>query len=98
MIHMPHEWLDITKQILADHIPDRKVLAFGSRVSGAHLKPHSDIDLCILGDAPVADPVMRALREAFSASQIPVRVDILNWSEVSPILRDNIMEFAEPVA
>ncbi|WP_230471596.1 nucleotidyltransferase family protein [Kingella kingae] len=41
--------LQIVQTILRQHIPQRTVWAFGSRVNGK-AKPYSDLDLAVLGD------------------------------------------------
>ena len=41
--------LDIVRTILARHVPEREVRAFGSRVSGP-AKKFSDLDLAVMGE------------------------------------------------
>ena len=43
----------IVREILQRHVPDRKVLAFGSRATWT-AKDYSDLDLAILGDEPLS--------------------------------------------
>ena len=60
--------------------PDHQAMAFGSRVrvgSEAHpLKPHADLDIALTG-SPLAAHEMFALRDAFSESDLPFRVDVM---------------------
>jgi predicted nucleotidyltransferase len=71
--------LDEVLRILAAHVPDREVWAFGSRVGG-RAKEFSDLDLAILGDGPVSNAVLADLREAFRESALPFRVDVIDWA------------------
>ncbi|MDK4525326.1 nucleotidyltransferase domain-containing protein [Kingella kingae] len=48
----PDEW-QIVQTILRQHIPQRTVWAFGSRVNGK-AKPYSDLDLAVLGDTSLS--------------------------------------------
>lgn len=71
--------LDEVLRILAEHVPDREVWAFGSRVSGTARKS-SDLDLAILGDVPLSAAVLADLREAFRESDLPLKVDVIDWA------------------
>lgn len=94
-VHLCSEDLKLIKDILKHHLPNHHVLIFGSRVA-AHHKPHSDVDLCILGDEPLSLKQTALLREAFSESDLPMRVDIVDWatltSEFKNIIKKNSMQ------
>lgn len=85
----PHQ-LELVRTILCAHIPERKVWAFGSRVTGEHLKPFSDLDLAIGGAEPLEWNTLANLREAFSASNLPFRVDLVDWATTSEAFRQII--------
>lgn len=86
MISLLPEELKEVQHILARHIPDRDVYAFGSRVDGQGWQ-HSDLDLVIMGDEPV-DLLTRALlREAFEESWLPFRVDLGEWATTGESFR-----------
>lgn len=72
------EW-HIVQSILKQHIPQRTVWAFGSRVNG-HAKPYSDLDLVILGDEPLSLAEHAALTDGFSESDLPFKVDLVDWN------------------
>ena len=72
--------LNAVKTILHHHIPAREVWAFGSRVTG-NVKPFSDLDLAIIGSEPVPAPTLADLKDAFSESDLPFKVDIVDWAE-----------------
>ncbi|MDE7540931.1 nucleotidyltransferase family protein [Gluconobacter sphaericus] len=71
----------IVLRILNEIVPDRDVRAFGSRVTGK-AKPFSDLDLAIMGDEPLPLETRAQLEEAFSASDLPWKVDVLDWAQV----------------
>lgn len=90
MIGLTQEQLKIVKDILQKHVPKQTVWAFGSRVKGT-AKPYSDLDLCILGK-PLSFHEMSLFREAFSESNLPFRVDIIQWEEISEEFQTVIKE------
>ncbi|MBS0986471.1 nucleotidyltransferase family protein [Acetobacter thailandicus] len=69
----------IVLRILNEIVPDREVRAFGSRVTGK-AKPFSDLDLAIMGDEPLPLETRARLEEAFSDSELPWKVDVLDWT------------------
>ena len=80
------EQLKIVCDILAHHIPGREVRIFGSRAIG-RAKPHSDIDLVIMGDELLPVTTMRILRDAFDDSDLPFQVDFVEWAGTSEEFR-----------
>jgi len=74
----PNEW-EIVRDILERHVPDREVWAFGSRVKGT-AKPYSDLDLTILGSEPLALSTAAELADDFSESDLPFKVEIVDWA------------------
>ncbi|MBC7983045.1 MAG: nucleotidyltransferase domain-containing protein [Candidatus Obscuribacterales bacterium] len=72
--------------ILQQQIPNNVVLAFGSRVTGTS-KPFSDLDLAILGDEPLPAVVLSNLGEAFDDSDLPFKVDIVDWATTNESFR-----------
>ncbi|HEY8190035.1 MAG TPA: nucleotidyltransferase domain-containing protein [Micavibrio sp.] len=93
MIDLPDDQLAIIRQILKQYIPGREIVVFGSRVRG-RAKPYSDIDLCVMGDVPLEDSVKTALSEAFSESDLPIKVDIVDWATTQPGFRKIIEDQA----
>ena len=74
----PDLWA-IVRDILRKHVPDYEVWAFGSRVKGA-AKPYSDLDLAIISDRRLSLDVTAGLSEDFSESDLPWRVDVVDWA------------------
>jgi predicted nucleotidyltransferase len=69
----------IVLRILNEIVPDREVRVFGSRVTGK-AKPFSDLDLAIMDDEPLSLETRARLEEAFSESELPWKVDVLDWA------------------
>lgn len=89
MIALQSKHLSIVKAILHQYLPDRKVGVFGSRATHSE-KPWSDLDLCVMGDKALTLTELAMLREAFSESDLPVRVDIVDWASATPAFQDII--------
>lgn len=90
MLQLKPVYINTVKKILKKYIPEKQVLVFGSRVTKT-FKPHSDIDLCVMGDAPLSLEQLATLRDAFSESSLPMRVDIVDWTSITPEFRSIIM-------
>lgn len=74
--------LAMAKAILVRHVPDANVWIFGSRATGK-AKEYSDLDLCIKANQALGLDVMSAMAEDFSVSDLPWKVDIVDWFSVS---------------
>lgn len=85
------EELAQVKAILGIHVPNRTVWAFGSRVTGT-ARRFSDLDLAIIGEEPLASTVLGDLKDAFSESDLPWRVDVVDWGTTSEGFREIISE------
>lgn len=83
--------LEIVRRLLARHVPGLEVWAFGSRVSGRAGK-HSDLDLCIRTASPLSFTTMGLMEEAFSDSDLPYKVDLVDWSAISEEFRQIVAE------
>ncbi len=83
------EDLTIVRGILASLAPGREVRAFGSRVCGG-ARRFSDLDLAIFGDSPLPLDELSDLREAFSGSELPFTVDIVDWHALPARFREGI--------
>lgn len=74
--------LKIVQDILQKCVPEREVWAFGSRAKWL-AKEYSDLDLCILGKAPLSFRTLGLLEEAFEDSDLPYKVDVVDWATTS---------------
>ena len=82
---LPHD-LAIVCHILAKHVPDHDVWAFGSRTQGT-ARRYSDLDLAIITETALSFQVSGSLREDFSESDLSFRVDILDWATTAQPFR-----------
>ncbi len=82
-------WREV-RRILQKQVPEWAVWAFGSRVMG-NAKPYSDLDLVVMTDQPLSLARMADLKAAFDESDLPFRVDIVDWAATSPAFRDIIL-------
>ncbi len=92
MIHLGPEDLETIKRILKSHVPECDVWVFGSRAHGRALKPYSDIDLAVITNQPMNASRYADLQEDFSESELPFKVDIVDWSAASESFRELIRE------
>ena len=92
MLDLRPEWLETARRLIAAHLPDAEVLAYGSRVNGTSHEA-SDLDLVARNPADPDQPLpgMVDLREAFSESNLPILVDILDWARIPESFRQKIM-------
>lgn len=81
----PDHW-DIVRNILHKHVPRYEVWAFGSRAKWK-AKPYSDLDLAIITDKPLSLDVSASLSDEFSESDLPWRVDVVDWATTSESFR-----------
>ncbi|HEX4616075.1 MAG TPA: nucleotidyltransferase domain-containing protein [Stellaceae bacterium] len=75
--------------------PSTKVWVFGSRATG-RARRYSDLDLAIDAGRPLTLDEIAGLTEAFSDSDLPYKVDIVDWRNIEDRWRQTIM--AERVA
>lgn len=89
MYGLNRQEMEIIKKILNAHFPNAVVWIFGSRVTESY-KKFSDLDLALVGTSKI-DPVkiMNAL-EHFQASDLPIKVDLVEFSQLSEAFQQNI--------
>lgn len=83
MIDLDQEQLEEIRSILREQLPNARAWAYGSRVQG-RAKRFSDLDLAIQGEAELELRELFALKDAFSESDLPIKVDVLDLHSVSP--------------
>ncbi|MFH1318174.1 MAG: nucleotidyltransferase domain-containing protein [Candidatus Omnitrophota bacterium] len=74
--------MEIIQDILEKYILNWEVRAFGSRVNGT-AKEYSDLDLVIVGKEKLPKKTLYILREEFQESDLPFRVEIMDWQTIS---------------
>ncbi len=78
--------LELLREILQRLVPDHEVWAFGSRAKWT-ARDTSDLDLCIVGDTPLGFKRLGQLRDAFSESSLPYKVDVVDCATTSESFR-----------
>lgn len=100
MINPPSRHLEKVRTILGKYVPQCEVRAFGSRLSGA-AKDYSDLDLAVVASGKLNDDILRHLKEAFEESDLPFRVDVLDWHDIASDFQEVIekeYEVVQPAA
>jgi uncharacterized protein len=90
MIDIELKDFETVKVILKQYVPDYKVVVFGSRAKKT-AKPRSDLDLCLIGKNPLPISQIAALEEAFSSSDLDIKVDVVDWGRIQTSFQ-NIIE------
>lgn len=96
MLDLTPDQLLLLRAILVARLPQREVRAFGSRATGL-AKPHSDLDLVVMGEEPIPDPVLAELHADLEDSDLPFRVDVVLWPDAPPSLRVAITTTSTPI-
>lgn len=87
---------NIAKRIMHQHFPGRRVHVFGSRATGV-TKPWSDLDLAILGEAPLGDLPLAEARADFEESDLPFQVDLVPWRDLPTMIQQHVMREGVPL-
>ena len=96
MIDLNPKHLKTIQYILAEYISEYEVRAFGSRVKWT-AKDYSDLDLAIVGSKSLSLRQKRQLAEAFEESNLPIRVDVVDWQSISESFKKVIAERYEVI-
>jgi type I restriction enzyme S subunit len=86
---MAASYWSIVQDILQKHAPEYEVRAFGSRATGQP-KSYSDLDLAIMTARPLTLNQLTELTDAFADSDLPWKVDIVDWASTDERFRDII--------
>ncbi len=97
MIKVTPRQLRTIKGILAERAPGVSARAFGSRVGGKP-KAYSDLDLALVGPGKLDVVELASLKEAFESSDLPFRVDLLDWNAISEEFRSAISKRFEVIS
>ena len=82
MIDLQEKHSILLKSILQKTVPGKDIRVFGSRVKGT-ARESSDIDLVLFDAQPLPKPVFTRLYFDIQDSDLPFRVDIIEWCRVS---------------
>jgi len=86
----PRDWVDVVR-ILHEQVPDTEVWAFGSRAK-RNAKPYSDLDLALITRQPLSLDQLASITDAFATSDLPIRVDLVDWASSSDAFRQLIAQ------
>jgi predicted nucleotidyltransferase len=81
MINLAEKHLAIVKLILNQFLPDAEIWVFGSRIT-SNYKKHSDLDLLVRHAEGLDQKLMFKLMDAFEESDLPIKVDVLDWNSI----------------
>lgn len=81
----PADW-QVVQRILHEQVPGTEVWAFGSRARRS-AKPYSDLDLAIITPRPLTLAQAADLADAFESSDLPIRVDVVDWASAGAAFR-----------
>ena len=82
--------LVLVKSILSKHLPLGAVVwVFGSRATGV-ARSFSDLDLAIDIGEPLSLEKLAGLAHDFDESNLPYKVDVVDWATISEAFRKNI--------
>lgn len=94
MIDLPPDDLAEVRRILQFYVPECRVLAYGSRVTGRAWK-YSDLDLALQGPETLDWRRVERLKDAFAISDLPIMVDVQDWAGIGESFRRIILEQCE---
>jgi predicted nucleotidyltransferase len=82
-LNLPQKYLEQVQGLLRAHVPNAEVWAYGSRVSGGSHEA-SDLDLVLRnpGDLREENRSLDDLKEALVESNLPIRVDVMDWARI----------------
>lgn len=90
MINLKQDELLLIQSILEAFVPNHSAWLFGSRTTQT-IKPYSDVDLAIMTQHPLPTGVMAALSSAFTESDLPYKVDLVDWSTLDETFKTIIL-------
>lgn len=67
-----------------------RIRSLGFWFTDGNAKPYSDLDLAIISKQPIPLPLMAEVAEAFSESDLPWKVDLVDWAATSERFRQVI--------
>ncbi|MEE6032318.1 nucleotidyltransferase domain-containing protein [Avibacterium paragallinarum] len=91
MIDIQPQHLEIVEKILRTYLSEYEVRAFGSRVKGT-ARPFSDLDLVVMTTQPLSLRTLCEVENAFSESDLPWQVDIVDWAATSAEFQQIILQ------
>ena len=87
-VDLTSEQQEVVRMLLSQHLPDTEAWIYGSRVRWTS-RPSSDLDMVVFATENQELSVSK-LREAFEESDLPFRVDLFNWNDLSDFFKEQI--------
>ncbi len=85
-----NDHLETVQRLLSLHFEGMEVWAHGARVTGVDLTPETELELVAISEDPLSFEVMTAVEKAFVDSDLPFRVDIMDWAKLPESLQKQI--------
>jgi predicted nucleotidyltransferase len=91
-LHLPERYLQMVLAILQTHLPNAEVWAYGSRVNGDYYEA-SDLDLVVRQPEDLSRQQINLdeVIDAFSESDLPIIVQLVDWARIPESFHDEIM-------
>lgn len=94
MIDLPDTIRARLIDIVQHRLGDQRVFLVGSRARG-QAKPFADVDLLLMNEQSLPPATRATLRCDFEESDIPFKIDLLEWADLSPTFRERIKKEAQ---
>lgn len=91
MIDVSTQELDFIIKTLKKYFPEAKFWVFGSRINGK-TKPYSDLDVAIVSDNKLELDAFNQLTLSFEESELPFRIDLVDYSKTSDSFKKIILQ------
>ena len=90
-LDLPQKYLAQVQALLRTHVPHAEVWAYGSRVTGGGHEA-SDLDLVLRNPQNLLEETagLYDLKEALTESNLPIRVDVMDWARIPESFRREI--------
>jgi predicted nucleotidyltransferase len=82
--------------IMHQHLGDQRLYLVGSRARGP-AKRFADIDILLMNKQPLSPAVRANLHYDLEESDIPFKVDVLEWAGLSQSFRSRLQQEARPL-
>jgi predicted nucleotidyltransferase len=96
MLAVNEEQLAFIRGTIERIVPKTKAFAFGSRLTN-RFHPYSDIDIALQAERPLPLQTLSRLEEAFSESELPFKVDIVDLRRASEEFRNAVRSTLVPL-
>lgn len=92
-LDMRPQHLALLRELLQQHLPQAEAWAYGSRVNGDGHEA-SDLDLVVRQptDLKQETPQLGEMREALVESNLPIRVEVVDWARIPASFQREIVQ------